>query len=63
MVKVTYEVKKSSMFSWTLWKTVEIHRGKSGGISTSPVYHGTRKECLEEKKRLEAIERESRRKN
>lgn len=59
--KITYEVKRNGFNSWTLWKNIEEHYEDHGGISFSPVFRGTKKECLEEKRRLEKNDRTNKR--
>ena len=54
------EISRNGFNSWTLWLIIEELGELRGSIATKGLFTGTKKECLEEKNRLEGLENEKR---
>lgn len=50
------EISRNGFNSWTLWKIVEDLEELKGSISIKGIFSGAKKECQEEKNRLEGLE-------
>lgn len=50
------EISRNGFNSWTLWLVIEELGESRGSIATKGLFTGTKKECLEEKNRLECLE-------
>lgn len=50
------EISRNGFNSWTLWKVIEELGESRGSIATKGLFKGTKKECQEEKNRLEGLE-------
>lgn len=49
------EISRNGFNSWTLWLVIEDLGESRGSIATKGLFTGTKKECLEEKNRLEGL--------